>query len=105
MAYQFMKGAKVYTIINNIVHKFCKHCEQPTPILWNEQTKHIKKLIFRQNPNLGKRMATGAIDARNPICFPRIKKVPMCASCVELLANVARTTPAGRTPFLENDNV
>lgn len=105
MRYEFMQGAKVYKVINGIVHKFCGHCQTPTPITWGETTGHIGKLVFRRNNNLGKLMANGVIDMRNPLCFPATKKVTLCPDCVGQLNEIARTTPPGHTPFLPVKNL
>jgi hypothetical protein len=100
MPYTFMEGARVYRVQNGIVQKRCGHCGTWTPITWGETTGHIGKLVFRSNPRLGMKMANGAIDTRNPVAFPKLKKVTLCPPCDDELRQVKQTTEPGRTPFL-----
>lgn len=98
----FMAGARVYTVIQGRVHKFCgvPGCGIPVDITWGEPTGHIGRLIFARNKNWGKKMANGQIDGRNPLCFPKTKKVTLCAAHVAELDTIRHSTPAGRTPFI-----
>jgi hypothetical protein len=105
--YEHMAGARVYKVINGRVHMFCgvPGCGIPVDITWGEHTGHIGRLIFAGNKKLGQRMANGQIDGRPVICFPKTKRVTMCPACAEKLATIATTTPAGRTPFIEVEDV
>jgi hypothetical protein len=99
----FNMGAKTYEIIAGVVHKKCGHCDAWHPITWGETVGHIGRLVFRANPKLGQRRANGTIDTRNPVCFPKTKRVPLCPTCSGLLDEVRRHTPTERTPFLTVD--
>lgn len=100
--WEFMQGARVYTVIRGRVHKFCgvPTCGAPVDITWGDPTGHIGMLIFARNKKFGQRMANGQVDTRNPICFPKTKRVTLCATHMAELEAIGRTTQAGRTPFI-----
>lgn len=92
----------VYAVVDGVTHKYCGHpeCGVLVDITWGDPQGHIGMLIFMQNKNLGRRMANGQVDTRNPLCFPKTKRVTLCAVHMAELDRIRATTEAGRTPFI-----
>ena len=75
------KGGPVYTFDAHGAAQFqCPACHVRTPV-WGAGTALVGHWGWINNPRLGKRTANGAVDTRERIRIPFVRKREVCAPC------------------------